>query len=71
MIKEVGKNELKQALDLVNQVFYEFGAVDYSEQGIKSLEDKGDTVFELRNLSVLPKYRNKRYGEQLLDFCKT
>ena len=39
MIKEVGKNDLKQALDLVNQVFYEFVAVDYSEQGIKSFED--------------------------------
>ena len=39
MIKEVGKNELKQALDLVSQVFNEFVAVDYSEQGIKSYED--------------------------------
>ena len=39
MIKEVGKNELKQALDLVNQVFNEFVAVDYSEQGIKSFDD--------------------------------
>jgi len=39
MIKEVGKNDLKQALDLVNQVFNEFVAVDYSERGIKSFED--------------------------------
>jgi len=39
MIKEVSKNDLKQALDLVNQVFSEFVAVDYSEQGIKSFEE--------------------------------
>jgi len=33
MIKEIGKNEIKHALDLVNRVFSEFVAVDYSEQG--------------------------------------
>ena len=39
MIKEVDKNDLKQALDLVNEVFSEFVAVDYSEQGNKTFED--------------------------------
>jgi hypothetical protein len=35
MIKEISKNDLKKALDLVNRVFSEFVAVDYSEQGVK------------------------------------
>ena len=39
MIKELGKNEIKQALDLVNRVFTEFVAVDYSEQGNKTFND--------------------------------
>ena len=39
MIKEVDKNGLKQALDLVNNVFSEFVAVDYTEQGKKSFAD--------------------------------
>jgi hypothetical protein len=39
MIKELGKNDIKQALDLVNRVFSEFVAVDYSEQGNKSFND--------------------------------
>ncbi|MCL2013494.1 MAG: GNAT family N-acetyltransferase [Oscillospiraceae bacterium] len=39
MIKEVSKDDLKQALDLVNQVFSEFVAIDYSEQGIKFFKD--------------------------------
>ena len=39
MIKEVDKNDLKEALDLVNEVFTEFVAVDYSEQGNKTFDD--------------------------------
>ena len=39
MIKEVDKKDLKQALNLVNEVFSEFVAVDYSEQGNKTFED--------------------------------
>jgi len=34
----VSGKDLKQALDLVNQVFYEFVATDYSEQGNKMLQ---------------------------------
>jgi len=39
LIKEVDQSDLKQALDLVNIVFSEFVAVDYSEQGQKTFED--------------------------------
>jgi predicted GNAT family N-acyltransferase len=39
MIRELGKNEIRQALDLVNRVFSEFVAVDYSEQGNKTFND--------------------------------
>ena len=50
MIKEVGKNDLKQALDLVNDVFTEFVAADYSEQGKDTfrnyLKAKYDEVFD-------------------------
>ena len=38
--------------------------------GYVSLENKGNSIFELRNLSVLPEYRHKGCGKQLLDFCK-
>ena len=46
MIKEVGKNDLKQALDLVNKVFSEFVAADYSEQGNKSFQDYLKTKYD-------------------------
>ena len=39
--------------------------------GYVSLSDKGGGLFELHNLAVLPEYRHKGYGKQLLDFCKT
>ncbi|MCL1982466.1 MAG: GNAT family N-acetyltransferase [Clostridiales bacterium] len=38
-IKEVGKDDLGQAIGLVNRVFSEFVAVDYSEQGRKTFSD--------------------------------
>jgi len=46
MIKEVGKKDMKQALDLVNKVFSEFVAVDYSEQGNKTFEDYLKTKYD-------------------------
>ena len=46
MIKEIGKNDLKQALDLVNKVFSEFVAADYSEQGRKSFADYLKTKYD-------------------------
>jgi GNAT superfamily N-acetyltransferase len=46
MIKELGKNEIKQALDLVNRVFSEFVAVDYSEQGNKTFNDYLQVKYE-------------------------
>jgi len=39
MIKEVISKDIKQAIDLVNEVFSEFVAVDYSEQGKKTFDD--------------------------------
>ena len=38
MIKEVDDKDLQRALDLVNRVFSEFVAVDYSEQGRNTFE---------------------------------
>jgi GNAT superfamily N-acetyltransferase len=46
MIKEVGKAGLIQALDLVNRVFSEFVAVDYSEQGNKTFNDYLKTKYD-------------------------
>ena len=46
MIKEVGKNDLKQALDLVNKVFSEFVAIDYSEQGNITFQDYLKTKYD-------------------------
>jgi len=39
MIKEVAEKDLKRAIDLVNDVFSEFVAIDYSEQGKNTFED--------------------------------
>ena len=44
--------------------------LDNANIGYVSLEDKGNAVFELRNLSILPEHRHKGYGKQLLIFCK-
>ena len=38
MIQEVGDQDLRQALDLVNRVFSEFVAADYAEQGRNTVE---------------------------------
>ena len=38
--------------------------------GFVSLSRKSEGVFSLNNLAVLPEYRNKGYGESLLDFCR-
>ena len=46
MIKQVDKTDLKQALDLVNEVFSEFVAVDYSEQGINTFENYLKTKYD-------------------------
>lgn len=39
--------------------------------GYVSLSKEDDNIFELHNLAVLPEYRHKGYGKQLLDFCKS
>ena len=38
--------------------------------GYVSLENKDNGAFELRNLAILPEYRHRGYGKQILDFCK-
>jgi ribosomal protein S18 acetylase RimI-like enzyme len=38
--------------------------------GYVSLSNKEDGVYEMHSLAVLPEYRRKGYGKQLLDFCK-
>ena len=39
LIKEVDQSDLKQAIELVNAVFSEFVAIDYSERGKRTFED--------------------------------
>jgi len=46
VIKEISKNDLQQALDLVNDVFLEFVAVDYSEQGKNAFKDYLDKKYD-------------------------
>ena len=38
--------------------------------GFVALNNKGDNVFELQSLNMVPAYRHKGYGKQLVDFCK-
>jgi len=46
MIKEICKNDLKKAIALVNEVFSEFVAVDYSQQGIDTFESYLENKYE-------------------------
>jgi len=46
VIKEITKNDLKQALDLVNDVFSEFVAADYSEQGKNAFKNYLDKKYD-------------------------
>jgi GNAT superfamily N-acetyltransferase len=39
--------------------------------GFVSIEDNGNEVYSLNQMSVLPNYRHFGYGKELLDFCKT
>lgn len=38
--------------------------------GYVSLSKEGDDIYELHNLSVLPKYHHFGSGKEILDFCK-
>lgn len=38
--------------------------------GFVALDDKGEGVFELKRVAVLPACRHKGYGKALLDFAK-
>jgi len=46
MIKEITQSDLQKALNLVNGVFDEFVAVDYSEQGRQTFENYLKTKYE-------------------------
>lgn len=49
-----------------------FGLYDNKQLiGYVSLSRENEGVVELHNLAVLPEYRHKGYGKQLLDFCKS
>jgi len=51
--------------------YYPFGAcVDDKIVGFVSITDKGDGVYEMAKLTVLPEFRHLGYGKALLDFCK-
>jgi len=37
--------------------------------GYVSISKEADLTYEIHNLAVLPEYRHKGYGKQLLDYC--
>ena len=39
--------------------------------GYISLNKNSDTSFEIKNLCILPEYRHKGYGKELLNICKS
>ena len=38
--------------------------------GYMSLSKETDDIYELHNLAILPEYRHKGFGKQMLDFAK-
>ena len=47
-----------------------FGLFDSGQLvGYVSISKQDTGSYEMHNLAVLPKYRHKGYGKQLLDFC--
>jgi predicted GNAT family N-acyltransferase len=57
LIKEVGKKDLKQAIELVNNVFSEFVAVDYSEQGKRTFNDYLENKYEEVSSDLVSGYK--------------
>ena len=47
-------------------------ALHFKDQiiGFITITDKGNKIYGIGHLSVLPEYRNLRYGKALLDFAK-
>ncbi|MHB1483358.1 MAG: GNAT family N-acetyltransferase [Saccharofermentanales bacterium] len=55
----------------INANYFPFGYfIDNKFVGFVSLNDKGNGVFSLNNLAVLPEYRHLGIGKILLEFCK-
>ena len=51
--------------------YYPFGLfIDNKIIGFVALSDKGEGVYEMNTLSILPEYRHLGYGKTLLDYCK-
>jgi len=51
--------------------YYPFGCfIDKKIIGFVSLSDKGEGIYEMNTLSILPEYRHLGYGKLLLDYCK-
>lgn len=57
MIKEIDSKDLKQAIDLVNAVFSEFVAVDYSEQGRNTFTNYLKNKYEEVAADLLSKHK--------------
>jgi ribosomal protein S18 acetylase RimI-like enzyme len=45
--------------------------IDGKMVGYVTFQNRGNGVYKMKHLSVLPDYRNYGYGKVLLDFCKT
>ena len=57
---------------MINDDYYPFGCfADDKIVGFASLTYKGDGIYEMNTVSVLPQYRHLGYGKSLLDFCKS
>ncbi|MCL2576822.1 MAG: GNAT family N-acetyltransferase [Defluviitaleaceae bacterium] len=51
--------------------FFPFGYfIDKKLIGFVSLTDRGENIFEMNLLSILPSYRHLGYGKEMVDFCK-
>ncbi len=52
--------------------YYPYGYfIDDKLVGFVSLTDKGNGIYEMNDVSVLPEYRHNKIGCALLNFCKT
>lgn len=67
----VSTNSAEQLKNNLNWGWLMFGLYEDNHLvGYVALSKESNNVFELHNLAVLPEYRHKGYGKQLLDYCK-
>ena len=56
---------------LKDSCYHPFGYfADNKIVGFAALTNKGEGVYEMGTVSILPEYRHLGYGKSLLDFCK-